>query len=643
MFKLVKPCIFIALCFLLSSHLGVSQNLIRDHKEIRPNTIVNASCPPNCQTTTISISTGYNPATNSYEATGQIDPIWQLTQAPPITNWNVPRPAFVVAVPFTSFSNIWDLNYLYNNQGWISGQPTASYSTNNCGNPFGCPPCTPEIYQFERCFCICASDSVTFDFSYMADDYVQIYLFDYQLGTETLLTGHDCDWNSGAGNVANFSYPTVFYQKKWLNEGRYCLRAKLWNTNGVTMGLNIRGFVTGLYLEKDACCATYGAVSGVRYHDLNCNGMRGAFYNSQIGYEPGLGNGIIQLCDGNQNVVATSTTDATGAYAFFGLAPGVYTVKEISQIGWSQSQPSSGTYTVTINAFGTATGLDFGNCIDSLPEMPCPSERTLGTIVGDTININTGVDDNLNVLPFGSIDPRWMINSNTLPPMQTVDRWNYPAGTSNWISFENNQGSLETNYQVHFTFCTDTCGDYNLKFRMLADNIACVNLDGQPVPSKWWPSGIAIQDCTVSPNDQSPFIPTAGYSIDHIASLQAGVHTLEVDVYNVSSSLTSINIMGKIESKYFCKKVATNNAHLQTNEMRLFPNPATDRISIVLEGLSSQYLNLTDPMGNILRSLAIPENANQLDVPLDGLQPGIYFIICHLDSGQMIRRSFIKI
>lgn len=45
----------------------------------------------------------------------------------------------------------------------------------------------------------------------------------------------------------------------------------------------------------------------------------------------------------------------------------------------------------------------------------CPSDRTLAGTAGSTININTGLDVNLNLLPFAVPDPRWLVANNTLP------------------------------------------------------------------------------------------------------------------------------------------------------------------------------------------------------------------------------------
>jgi len=72
-----------------------------------------------------------------------------------------------------------------------------------------------------------------------------------------------------------------------------------------------------------------GRISGVKYNDLNANGVR------DIG-EPGLANWRIYL-DANNNGVLNAgerntLTNATGAYSFSLLAPGVYHVREVQQL-----------------------------------------------------------------------------------------------------------------------------------------------------------------------------------------------------------------------------------------------------------------------------------------------------------------------
>jgi RHS repeat-associated protein len=81
--------------------------------------------------------------------------------------------------------------------------------------------------------------------------------------------------------------------------------------------------------------------------------------------EPGLANRVVYLDlnhDGHLDPGDPfTTTDANGQYSFGNLAPGTYTVAEVGQPGWRQTDPASGTYTATVQAGQTVSGLDFGN------------------------------------------------------------------------------------------------------------------------------------------------------------------------------------------------------------------------------------------------------------------------------------------
>jgi Secretion system C-terminal sorting domain len=275
----------------------------------------------------------------------------------------------------------------------------------------------------------------------------------------------------------------------------------------------------------------------------------------------------------------------------------------------------------------------------------CPPDRLLGPVVGSSININTGVDENLNVLPFGALDPRWTLVSSTLPPMRIIDRWNFTPVASRWIGFAENQNSSETNYQVRFDFCTEQCGDYRLNFRMLADNGACVYLDGVLVPSSWWLGNVPIPDCNFNPGDQSPFIPTAGYVIDHTLYLSGGVHTLEIDVTNFQWSLTSINVQGSIELQEISTPciVGVDDSDAPVTDVQLFPNPAQDLISVYWKNETPLKLYLVDVLGRNFRTLEVPANGEHIDISLEGLQPGTYFLVWQDRSGRTFSRRFVKI
>ena len=84
-----------------------------------------------------------------------------------------------------------------------------------------------------------------------------------------------------------------------------------------------------------------GSICGFKYEDKNGNGMQ----------DPGealLPGWTMLLLDAAGNVVATAVTDADGQYCFTGVPMGTYTVEEVNQPGWAQTQPSPGPYTVTL-------------------------------------------------------------------------------------------------------------------------------------------------------------------------------------------------------------------------------------------------------------------------------------------------------
>ena len=109
---------------------------------------------------------------------------------------------------------------------------------------------------------------------------------------------------------------------------------------------------------KGTTASTRGSICGVKFNDLNGNGVRDAG-------EPGLPNWIINLSYNTAagHVTLIDTTDANGNYCFNNLqGGGIYTVSETNQSGWQQTTPASpGTYTVALSAGQNEDSLNFGN------------------------------------------------------------------------------------------------------------------------------------------------------------------------------------------------------------------------------------------------------------------------------------------
>jgi len=101
------------------------------------------------------------------------------------------------------------------------------------------------------------------------------------------------------------------------------------------------------------------SISGEAFNDLTGSGQL------KTG-DPGLPGWTVYLdTTGAGHFVAgdpTTTTDAHGNYSFTGLATGKYTVGEILQGGYQETDPAApGTYAVTLAAGQTVTGEDFGD------------------------------------------------------------------------------------------------------------------------------------------------------------------------------------------------------------------------------------------------------------------------------------------
>ena len=137
--------------------------------------------------------------------------------------------------------------------------------------------------------------------------------------------------------------------------------------------------------------AVGGSISGVKWKDLNGNGVREA-------NEPGLEGQIIYL-DQNQNGKLETgetftVTDASGDYTFTDLDPGVYTVAEVLQPGSKQTFPTSsgsaassnGVWTVDLGPGETVDGLNFGG----KQVAPAIGGPTFGTPDNDQLNIFKG-------------------------------------------------------------------------------------------------------------------------------------------------------------------------------------------------------------------------------------------------------------
>jgi len=96
------------------------------------------------------------------------------------------------------------------------------------------------------------------------------------------------------------------------------------------------------------------SLSGQKFNDENGNGL----WDEE---ESGLNNWTIELWSGEQ-MVGEDVTEENGSYSFSNLNPGVYTVKEVNQLGWFQTYPLAPNYhTVSLSSNDELGSINFGN------------------------------------------------------------------------------------------------------------------------------------------------------------------------------------------------------------------------------------------------------------------------------------------
>ena len=166
------------------------------------------------------------------------------------------------------------------------------------------------------------------------------------------------------------------------------------------------------------------SISGVKYNDINGNGVRDPG-------EPGMGGWKINLEPAGGGVIKVATTEADGSYSFTDVASGTYTVREIHQPGWDQKAPASGTYTVTLDSSTTSvSGKDFGNW-NPLPANPSLIPDKSSPQRSGTPIIWTARADDLDPLQYRFLVRGPGINLDTGYSSRSVWTWNtlgYPAG-----------------------------------------------------------------------------------------------------------------------------------------------------------------------------------------------------------------------
>jgi type VI secretion system secreted protein VgrG len=100
-----------------------------------------------------------------------------------------------------------------------------------------------------------------------------------------------------------------------------------------------------------------GTVSGMKFNDLNGNGV-------QDSGEPGLPGWTVYVDYAGDGAFSagdpSAVTGPGGTYTITGVTAGTWTVREVAQIGWTNSFPATGNI-VTVPPNGSVSGVTFGN------------------------------------------------------------------------------------------------------------------------------------------------------------------------------------------------------------------------------------------------------------------------------------------
>jgi hypothetical protein len=124
------------------------------------------------------------------------------------------------------------------------------------------------------------------------------------------------------------------------------------SANALTGGTNVD---LGGCSSAQSASFNLATLSGFKYKDANNDGD---FNTGDL-----VGHGFTFQLKQGTTVLQTTTSDQSGNYSFSQVAPGTYTVHEVSETGWVQTEPAAGadrTVTVVLGDTNKTIG-DFGN------------------------------------------------------------------------------------------------------------------------------------------------------------------------------------------------------------------------------------------------------------------------------------------
>jgi hypothetical protein len=112
------------------------------------------------------------------------------------------------------------------------------------------------------------------------------------------------------------------------------------------------------FTDRDFGNWTTGQVSGLKFDDLDADGVLDGGEPGVVGFTIFVDYDNDTLQDGGEPFAVTGVG---GAYTINGVNPGTWSVREVNQVGWTNSTPVGGVHSVTVSSNANTGGWNFGN------------------------------------------------------------------------------------------------------------------------------------------------------------------------------------------------------------------------------------------------------------------------------------------
>lgn len=172
-----------------------------------------------------------------------------------------------------------------------------------------------------------------------------------------------------------------------------------------------------------------------------------------------------------------------------------------------------------------------------------------------------------------------------------------------------------------------------------AFNMASSTCTGAAISSTNTTTGSATLSYTwsVSPSTGVTITPNAIATNPSFNFANAGTYTITLNASNPVGNASTT----KTVSVSTCVGLTENSSLV--NNVKLYPNPTKDLVTISLPHSNSEYnLTITDVLGSIIYNQKTSKNSNEVQVNLSGKSNGIYFITIEGNSEKITKKIIVE-